>query len=190
MAQEEQYHPKDAIKAAMNGTLVTGSAGLLVSAVQNTLSKRNVNWSGVFTKSGGTIAVFAAMGGTYEFARFAAANLRERDDSLNPAIGGFLAGNILGLRFGTTPAVLGFGAMTAIVMGAYDYGGAALTGYKKDPEVDEFERKQALRKNRRIPIEQTVAEIGEGRGIYGPGYDERRRQRIKETYGIDVPEKS
>jgi len=58
MAQEEQYHPKDSIKAAMNGTLVTGSAGLLVSAVQNTLSKRNLNWSGVFTKSGGTIAVF------------------------------------------------------------------------------------------------------------------------------------
>ncbi len=25
-------------------------------------------------------------------------------------------------------------------------------------------------------------------GIYGPGYEERRRQRIKENYGIDVPE--
>jgi hypothetical protein len=25
-------------------------------------------------------------------------------------------------------------------------------------------------------------------GIYGPGYDERRKQRIKEAYGIDVPE--
>jgi len=56
--------------------------------------------------------------------------------------------------------------MTAIIMGAYDYGGAALTGYKKDPEIDEFERKQALRKNRRIPIEQTIAEIGEGRGVW------------------------
>jgi hypothetical protein len=38
------------------------------------------------------------MGGTYEFARNAAANLREKDDSLNTAIGGFLAGSILGLR--------------------------------------------------------------------------------------------
>jgi hypothetical protein len=26
-------------------------------------------------------------------------------------------------------------------------------------------------------------------GIYGPGYDERRRERIKEKYGIDVPAK-
>ena len=49
-------------------------------------------------------------------------------------------------------------------MGAYDFGGGALTGYKKDSEVDEFERKDALRKNRRRPIEQTISEIGEGRG--------------------------
>lgn len=40
----------------------------------------------------------AAVGGTYEFTRSASANLRERDDSLNTAIGGFLAGSILGLR--------------------------------------------------------------------------------------------
>ena len=24
-------------------------------------------------------------------------------------------------------------------------------------------------------------------GVYGPGYEERRAQRIKENYGIDVP---
>jgi hypothetical protein len=66
---------------------------------------------------------------------------------------------------GTTPSVLGFGALTAVVMGAYDYTGGALTGYKKNKEMDEFERKQHLRKNRRIPIEQTVSELGEGRGM-------------------------
>jgi len=54
--------------------------------------------------------------------------------------------------------------MTAIVMGAYDYGGGALTGYKKDRDVDEFERKEQLRKNRRRPIEETIQELGEGRG--------------------------
>ena len=108
---------------------------------------------------------------------------------------------------GTTPAVLGMGALTAVVLGAYDYTGGALTGYKKNPEMDEFERKELLRKNRRRPIEQTISELGEGRGmsqddqtsyqadmlvlgIYGPGYDERRRERIKEKYGIDVPAKS
>ena len=40
----------------------------------------------------------AAMGGSYEFVRFASANLREKDDSLNPALGGFVAGSVLGLR--------------------------------------------------------------------------------------------
>jgi len=38
------------------------------------------------------------MGGSYEFVRYATANLREKDDSLNTALGGFVAGNILGLR--------------------------------------------------------------------------------------------
>jgi hypothetical protein len=107
----------------------------------------------------------------------------------------------------TMPAVLGMGALTAVVLGAYDYTGGALTGYKRNPEMDEFERKELLRKNRRRPIEQTISELGEGRGmsendqkafvsnrlipgIYGPGYDERRRERIKEKYGIDVPAKS
>lgn len=40
----------------------------------------------------------AAMGGAYEFTRNASANLREKDDSLNPALGGLLAGAIMGLK--------------------------------------------------------------------------------------------
>lgn len=104
---------------------------------------------------------------------------------MNTAIGGFLAGSIIGLRcestheglhleklqltsltVGSTPAVLGFGALTATVLGAYDYTGGRLNGFKKDAEMDEFERKEYLRKNRRRPIEQTISEIGEGRGMH------------------------
>ena len=40
----------------------------------------------------------AAMGGVYEFVRRAAANLREKEDSWNPTIGGFFAGATTGLR--------------------------------------------------------------------------------------------
>jgi hypothetical protein len=58
---DDQYHPKDAVKAAINGTLITGTAGGLVSAIQNTLTKRNVNAWGVFTRTGGTIAVFGTI---------------------------------------------------------------------------------------------------------------------------------
>lgn len=158
------------------------------------------------------------MGGAYEFAKCASANLRRKDDSVNPMIGGFFAGSILGLRglplstgnssaanemlVRTVPAVLGYGALLAVTLGAFDYTGGVLTGYSKDPTVDEVDRKEYLRKNRRRPIQQTVEELGEGRGlfgladfstslmgtgIYGPGYAERRAQRIKEHYGIDVP---
>lgn len=54
--------------------------------------------------------------------------------------------------------------MVAIIMGAYDYTGGTLSGFKKDNEIDDFERKEALRKNRRRPIEETISELGEGRG--------------------------
>jgi hypothetical protein len=73
----------------------------------------------------------------------------------------------------------------------------------RDPNRDLLEEREALRKNYRRPVEETIAELGEGRGklisklsihllmtplgIYGPGYAERRKQRIKENYGIDVP---
>ena len=38
------------------------------------------------------------MGGTYEFTKFASANLREKNDSLNTALGGLVAGSVLGFR--------------------------------------------------------------------------------------------
>ena len=38
------------------------------------------------------------MGGTYQFAKTASANLREKDDSWNTAIGGFLAGSLVGMK--------------------------------------------------------------------------------------------
>ena len=40
----------------------------------------------------------AAMGGTYEFVKTASANLREKEDHWNVALGGFFSGTILGLR--------------------------------------------------------------------------------------------
>ena len=66
----------------------------------------------------------------------------------------------------SAPAMLGFGTGLAILMSAYKYTGGRLSGYIADPDVDEVSRKEAMRKNRRRPIEQTVNELGEGRGAY------------------------
>ena len=52
------YQPKDAVTASIKSTLVTGAAGALISSVQNTLTKQNVTAWGIFTRTGGTIAVF------------------------------------------------------------------------------------------------------------------------------------
>ena len=64
----------------------------------------------------------------------------------------------------TMPAVLGYGAACAVFLGTFDYTGGVLTGYEKDPNVDEYDRKQELRKNRRLPIQETINDLGEGRG--------------------------
>ncbi|WEW60586.1 hypothetical protein PRK78_006073 [Emydomyces testavorans] len=184
---QKVYHPQDALSATIKTTLMTGSAGLFASAVQNTLAKQNIGPWGVFTRTGSTITLFAAMGGAYEFVKTASANLREKEDHWNATWGGFFAGAAMGLRARTFPAVLGYGATVATVIGIFEYTGGSLQGYPVDRNVDEFERRQALRTNYRSPAEQTIAELGEGRGIYGPGYAERRRERIKQNYGIDVP---
>ena len=86
----------------------------------------------------------------------------------------------------TMPAVLGYGTLVSVILSAFDYTGGTLRGKEINADVDEFERKENIRKNRRRPIQETIDELGEGRGIYGPGYAERRRETIKQNYGIDV----
>lgn len=64
----------------------------------------------------------------------------------------------------TFPAVIGYGVTVATLLGVFDYTGGTLRGEGVDHSVDEFERRERLRKNYRTPGEQTLAEIGEGRG--------------------------
>lgn len=51
------------------------------------------------------------------------------------------------------------------MLGVFDYTGGVLTGYNREPGADEFERKENLRKNRRRPVQETIEELGEGRGM-------------------------
>ncbi|KAK4124462.1 hypothetical protein N657DRAFT_571939 [Parathielavia appendiculata] len=185
-AEDDHYHPKDAIHSGLYNSMVFGGAGLLFAAVKNSLARKNVGPWTTFTKNGGVIATFTLVGGAYEFTRVASANLREKEDYWNHGIGGFVAGAVIGLRTGRMPRILGYGALTAVSCAAFEFTGGTLRGYWNAPQVDEYERKEMLRKNRRRPIEETIAEIGEGRGIRPPGYEERRRERIKERYGIDI----
>jgi hypothetical protein len=62
------------------------------------------------------------------------------------------------------PYILGFGAATSILVTTFEYAGGHLRGQGKATELEEFDRKEAMRLNRRRPIQETVAELGEGRG--------------------------
>ncbi|KAI0475438.1 hypothetical protein GGR56DRAFT_675565 [Xylariaceae sp. FL0804] len=188
--QERPYRPKNAIKTGVDGFLAGTVAGLTVSAVQNSLARGKVGAWGIFTRTGSTIATFTAVGAVFGFSLDASANLREKDDFWNMSIASALAGATTGLRLGTMPRVVGCAAAFSAIMTTFEYTGGTLRGGStektEDPTIDEYERKELMRMNRRRPIEETIADVGEGRGIKPPGYEERRRQRLKEKYGFEV----
>lgn len=63
--------------------------------------------------------------------------------------------------------ILGYGAVLSVVMSTFNYTGGSLRGQQTEVEgMDEYERKEYLRKNRRRPIEETIADLGEGRGMF------------------------
>jgi len=55
---DDHYHPKDALKEGLFGTLILGGGGLVVASIQNALQKRNVGALAVFTRYGGTITTY------------------------------------------------------------------------------------------------------------------------------------
>lgn len=64
----------------------------------------------------------------------------------------------------TFPSIFGYGSALAVTLAAFEYTGGSLWGKGKDPNVDKYEQLERLRKNYRTPAEQTIAELGEGRG--------------------------
>ncbi|KAF9873450.1 Tim17/Tim22/Tim23 family protein [Colletotrichum karsti] len=183
---DHSYHAKDAIKTGISAAMALGGAGFFMAAVTNALQKQNVGAMAVFTRSGSIIAVMTMGGGAYGFTQAAMANLREKDDAWNSATAGFMAGSILGLTTKKMPVVLGLGAGFAAWQGIFTLTGGRLRGWTDRLDEDEFENKIAMRANKRRPIEETIAEIGEGRGIRPPGYDERRAERLKAKYGVEI----
>ncbi|KAI1456308.1 hypothetical protein F4805DRAFT_234575 [Annulohypoxylon moriforme] len=186
--EEKPFHPHDSLKSGIKGAILGGSAGFITAAVQNSLAKTNVGAWSVLTRGGGTIAMFTAMTSVYTFGKDATANLREKDDTWNVTVGSFLSGATIGLRTGRVPQILGFGAGFAVVMSTFEYTGGSLRGRgrSENPEMDDYEYKESQRKTRRRPIEETLAHIGEGRGIKPEGYEERRRERLRQKYGVEI----
>lgn len=62
------------------------------------------------------------------------------------------------------PVVVGLGSGLGIVQGFFYFLGNRYDSFKK--EDDEFERKEIVRRTTRFPLERTIAEVGEGRGMF------------------------
>jgi len=183
------FHRQDAISLAVKGTLYGGGAGAFISAMRNTLTKSPVGAASFITRTGGVIGLGAAMGGSYMFFRAASANLRGVEDSVNPTIGGAVAGALLGIRVRTMPGVVGCGIGLGVVMGIFEYTGGALgRRFSSGGVRDEVGRKEGVRARTRRDVKETIEVLGEGRGIYGSGWEERRRARLAEKYGINFDE--
>ncbi|KAF2657808.1 hypothetical protein K491DRAFT_311657 [Lophiostoma macrostomum CBS 122681] len=181
----ESFTPVDTLANTASSTAQLTLIGALFAGAQNALQKQNVGAMGIFTRSGHIIATFAVVGATYQFTRDATANLRQKQDTYNEAIGGFAAGAMLGVTRRSIPFMFGGGVITATVLSTFVYT-KGWKGYKEETFEDEVEKKEAYKKTYRRPLQETIDELGEGRGIYGPGYAERRRQRLLDRYGIDV----
>ena len=110
----------------------------------------------------------------------------------------------------TLSAVLGYGSSLALAMGVFDYTGGSLKTIWKDVGLDEVSRKEIIRATRQRPVEELVSQIVETPSeiphlftmaikcthlvltcftvVHGPEYEERRKERLKEKYGIVVHE--
>ncbi|KAG5978805.1 hypothetical protein E4U55_005905 [Claviceps digitariae] len=181
---EKPYTPHDVIDETVKTAVVGLGAGVFIAAVRNAMSKRNLSAFSVISRGSPIIGMCAAGPAAYAFFSRSAMNLREKEDAWAAAFGGFMCGGVLGLPSRRLPVVVGLGSAIGLVQGTFSLLGGRIDSFKN--EHDEFERKEILRRTTRLPVEQTVAEIGEGRGIEPPGYEERRRQRIKEKYGLEI----
>ncbi|KPM34229.1 hypothetical protein AK830_g12338 [Neonectria ditissima] len=178
------FQPYDTLSDTAKAGVVGGASGLFIASIRNALSKRNVGALSVFTRGAPIIGLATAAPAAYVFFSRSSMNLREQDDPWSAAFGGFMMGAVLGMPSRRMPVVVGLGSGIGFFQGMFFYLGGRYDSFKK--EEDEFARKEIIRRTTRLPVEQTVSEIGEGRGIRPPGYEERRAERLKEKYGFEV----
>ncbi|GMK53886.1 hypothetical protein CspeluHIS016_0104720 [Cutaneotrichosporon spelunceum] len=149
--EEQMFHEHPTLKSAIRVTLQSAGAGLVVSAAQNALDTHNHGAAGIFTRTGSTIGLFAAMGFSYAFVTNYVANIRQVDSPLNGAAGGCASGFVAGLSRGSLPVAFGACAGMATLIGTFQAAGNNLTGGRPDETRPEREERR-LRFFKRKPL--------------------------------------
>lgn len=80
------FTPKEVAPTTFRVGLQSGFVGLIVSSIQNTLARHDKGAMGIFTRTGGTIGLFAVMGTAFAATDAVASNVREKDDAINGAL--------------------------------------------------------------------------------------------------------
>ncbi|RDB28614.1 NADH-ubiquinone oxidoreductase 21 subunit [Hypsizygus marmoreus] len=146
------YEPKPTLLYTSKVGLQAGAVGAFVSAIQNALGHHTSGAMGVFTRSGGTIGFFAAMGATFALTESVVANTRQTDDALNGAAGACAAGFLAGIRARSIPMAIGSCVVLGAAMGTFDYSGH-LTG--QEGESLEEKRKKFFKQPLKPLVEAT-----------------------------------
>ncbi|KAG7099175.1 hypothetical protein E1B28_001046 [Marasmius oreades] len=118
-----EFEPKPTLEKTTKWGLQSAVIGLVYSTLQNALGQHSHGAAGVFTRTGGTITFFAAMGATFAFTEATVANQRRKDDALNSVAGGCAAGFLAGIRSRSLPAAVGGCAFLGATTGLFDRAG-------------------------------------------------------------------
>ncbi|QRV76082.1 mitochondrial import inner membrane translocase subunit TIM17 [Ceratobasidium sp. AG-Ba] len=152
------YEPKSSLQNAAFVGLQSAGVGVLVSAVQNALDSHNRGAAGIFTRTGGTIGFFSAMGASFAFTEAAVANARETDDSLNGAAGGCAAGMLAGLRARSIPMAFASCAAIGTLVASFDAAGRSITGGAQDTAPTDVRAERRRRFFKKPPPLEAVTE--------------------------------
>ncbi|ORX47695.1 hypothetical protein DM01DRAFT_1385728 [Hesseltinella vesiculosa] len=113
----------DCIYDSGKTALIAGGLGFVVSAMQNTVQKHKEGAAGVLTRTGGTVGLFAAMGGIFTLGECVAKDIRQEDDPINAAIGGCAAGLVAGIKTHSIAKMCAACAGVGATMYGYEYAG-------------------------------------------------------------------
>jgi len=143
---DKTFAPRPAFYNAGVVGLQSAGVGVLVSAVQNALATHNQGASGIFTRTGGTIGFFAAMGATFALVDSVSANIREKEDAVNGFSGGCAAGALAGLRARSIPTAFMACAVMGGLVATFDATGRSFAGPTETPEDRETRRRRFFKK--------------------------------------------
>lgn len=92
----EAYHEKSPINNGVTAAIQAGALGFFVSAVQNSLGTHKHGAMGIFTRTGSSIGICAAIGAAYGLTESFVSNMRHKDDAVNGAVGACASGFVIG----------------------------------------------------------------------------------------------